>query len=125
MVLPNPATACLGVHRLTRSHPSGPLLAGPSHTCSRENSREGEPSVLPSAVLKSPGRASPCQATPIPATPRRVGTCQTSSTLQREQQWEPKPPVLPSAAVARPDRDLTYPARTRPAVPIPTPPNLI
>ena len=74
MVLPNPATACLGVHRLTRSHPSGPLLAGPDHTCSRENSREGEPSVLPSAVLAVPGQSRPGQASaqrthPMPAAP--------------------------------------------------------
>jgi hypothetical protein len=70
MVLPKPAAPCLVVHRLTRSHPSGPLLAGPDHTCSRENSREGEPSVLPSAVLAMPSR--PVRTMPKLSMPLRI-----------------------------------------------------
>ena len=107
MVLPNPATACLGVHRLTRSHPSGPLLAGPSHTCSRENSREGEPSVLPSAVLESPGRGEACHVTPIHANPHPT----TPDPI-----YSPKRAAVgaeaPSAAVCSP-----CPAGPRSAVP--------
>jgi hypothetical protein len=94
MVLPKPAAPCLGVHRLTKSHPSGPLLAGPDHTCSRENSREGEPSVLPSAVLESPDPTRPCQNAPIPATPRRVPACHIYSPKRAAEGAE-----APSAAV--------------------------
>jgi hypothetical protein len=86
-----------------RSGPSHSPLdpAGPNHACSRENSREGEPSVLPSAALESLHRALPGLAQPYQAKP-----CQITSTLQREQQREPKPPVLPSAAVAPPIRAM-------------------
>ena len=117
MVLPNPATACLGVHRLTRSHPSGPLLAGPSHTCSRENSREGEPSVLPSAVLESPGRGEACHVTPIHANPHPTTPDPIYSPKRAAEGAEAPSAAVCSGCLATPG--LTSPRLTTPCLALP------
>jgi hypothetical protein len=112
MVLPNPTAPCRASPGRTKPSPNVYCRVSPNHTCSRENSREGEPSVLLSAALAIAGHNSPLHAHPDPSQTQR-----TRSTLQREQQWEPKPPVLPSAAVAPPIRamaDRAAPCRIRP-----------
>jgi len=73
-VLPKPlrASASRAQPRINRTH-----LKPPDQTCSRENSREGEPSVLPSAVLAfaepaAPEPIRPILTAPKPALPRLI-----------------------------------------------------
>jgi hypothetical protein len=91
-VLPKPlrTSASRAQPRINRTQ-----LAPPDLTCSRENSREGGPSVLLSAVLATPDPTQPREGLPVLDLPYLA-----KSTLKRGQQREPKPPVLPSAAVA-------------------------
>jgi hypothetical protein len=81
MVLPKPAAPCRASPGRTKPSRNVYCRTSPNQTCSRENSREGEPSVLPSAVL-----AARCRTRASPSMPDLTVPCRGTSTLKREQQ---------------------------------------
>jgi len=66
-------------------------LEPPDQTCSRENSREGGPSVLPSAVLAAPRHAAPDLAQPNPGMPHRIKLNVAISTLKESSRGSRSP----------------------------------
>ena len=112
MVLPNPADPCRASLGRTKPSPNVYCRASPNHTCSRENSREGEPSVLPSAALAIAGHNSHLHAHPYPSQAQR-----TASEFQRTQQRGPKPSVLRLSAVTSPCPSKPHRASTEHAGP--------
>jgi hypothetical protein len=84
---------------------AGPHLSPPDHARSalqREQQREANSPVLPSAAINKPGHTRPNRALPLHTLPKHTAPFHNHS--QREQQRGLTPSVLPSAAVAVSDQ---------------------